>query len=44
MNKGNIIEKFTESIIEAIKLAFPQQYKDSIILFIMKKMIKIILI
>ena len=37
MNKGNTTEKFTESIMEAIKLAFPQQYKDSIILFVMKQ-------
>ena len=32
--KGNAIEKFCESIIEAIKLGFPQDYKTSNILFI----------
>ena len=35
--KGNAIEKFTESIIEAIKLGFPQDYKTSIILFIVNE-------
>ena len=33
----NNIEKFAESIYEAIKLAFPQQYKESIIVFIIQK-------
>ena len=33
---GNI-EKFAESMVEAIKLAFPQQYKDSIIIFVVYK-------
>ena len=33
---GNI-EKFAESMVEAIKLAFPQQYKDSIIIFVVQK-------
>ena len=32
-NKGNTIEKISEAIIEAIKLAFPQEYKDSFIIF-----------
>ena len=36
-NKGNEIEKFTEAIIEAIKLAFPQDYKSSSILFIVNE-------
>ena len=36
-NKGNAIEKFTEAIIEAIKLAFPQDYKTSNILFIVNE-------
>ena len=31
------IEKFAESMHEAIKLAFPQQYKESIIVFIIQK-------
>ena len=35
--KGNAIEKFTEAIIEAIKLAFPQDYKTSNILFIVNE-------
>ena len=33
----NNIEKFAESINEAIKLAFPQQYKESIVIFIIQK-------
>ena len=36
-NKGNEIEKFSEAIIEAIKLAFPQDYKSSNILFIVNE-------
>ena len=36
-NKGIAIEKFTEAIIEAIKLAFPQDYKTSNILFIVNE-------
>ena len=36
-NKGNEIEKFSEAIIEAIKLAFPQDYKTSSILFIVNE-------
>ena len=36
-NKGNEIEKFSEAIIEAIKLAFPQDYKSSSILFIVNE-------
>ena len=36
-NKGNEIEKFNEAIIEAIKLAFPQDYKTSNILFIVNE-------
>ena len=36
-NKGNEIEKFSEAIIEAIKLAFPQDYKTSNILFIVNE-------
>ena len=36
-NKGNEIEKFTDAIIEAIKLAFPQDYKTSSILFIVNE-------
>ena len=35
--KGNAIEKFTEAIMEAIKLAFPQDYKNSYILFIVNE-------
>ena len=31
------IEKFAESMVEAIKLAFPQQYQDSIIVFVVQK-------
>ena len=33
-NKGNTIEKISEAIIEAIKLAFPQNYKDYVIVFV----------
>ena len=36
-NKGNTIEKISEAIIEAIKLAFPQIYKDSILVFVTHK-------
>jgi len=36
-NKLNTIEKFSESILEAIKLAFPQVYKDTIIVFVVNK-------
>jgi len=36
-NKGNEIEKFSDAIIEAIKLAFPQDYKSSNILFIVNE-------
>ena len=36
-NKGNEIEKFSDAIIEAIKLAFPQDYKTSNILFIVNE-------
>ena len=35
--KGNAIEKFTEAIMEVIKLAFPQDYKNSYILFIVNE-------
>ena len=35
--KGNAIEKFTEAIMETIKLAFPQDYKNSYILFIVNE-------
>jgi len=35
--KGNAIEKFSEAIIEAIKLGFPQDYKTSNILFIVNE-------
>ena len=31
------IEKFAESMHEAVKLAFPQQYKESIIVFVIQK-------
>ena len=31
------IEKFAEAMVEAIKLGFPQQYKDSIIVFVTQK-------
>ena len=36
-NKGNTIERFSESIMEAIQLAFPQEYKTSNILFIVNE-------
>jgi glutathione synthase len=36
-NKGNTIEKISEAIIEAIKLAFPQDYKTSVVVFITQK-------
>ena len=36
-NKGNEIEKFSDALIEAIKLAFPQDYKSSNILFIVNE-------
>ena len=36
-NKGNTIEKITEAIMEAIKLAFPQAFKDSVIVFVTNK-------
>ena len=36
-NKGNTIEKVSEAILEAIKLAFPQGYKDSVIVFVTQK-------
>ena len=36
-NKGNTIEKISEAIMEAIKLAFPQEYKDTIIIFVTQK-------
>ena len=36
-NKGNTVEKISEAIMEAIKLAFPQSYKDYIIVFITQK-------
>ena len=31
------VEKFSEAMVEAIKLGFPQQYKDSIIIFVIQK-------
>jgi len=31
------VEKFADSMVEAIKLGFPQQYKDSIIVFVVPK-------
>ena len=31
------VDKFTEAMVEAIKLGFPQQYKDSIIIFVIQK-------
>ena len=31
------VQKFTEAMVEAIKLGFPQQYKDSIIIFVIQK-------
>ena len=36
-NKGNTIEKISEAIIEAIKLAFPQNYKDYVVVFVTQK-------
>ncbi len=36
-NKGNTIEKFAESILEAIKLAFPQDYKTSVVVFVVNE-------
>lgn len=36
-NKGNSIEKFSESILEAIKLAFPQEYKTSVVVFVVNQ-------
>ena len=36
-NKGNTIEKIAEAITEAIKLAFPQDYKTSVLLFVTQK-------
>ena len=36
-NKGNTIEKIAEAIIEAIKLAFPQDYKTSLLVFVTQK-------
>jgi glutathione synthase len=36
-NKGNTIEKISEAILEAIKLAFPQIYKDTVIVFVTQK-------
>ena len=36
-NKGNTIEKISEAFIEAIKLAFPQDYKTSVVVFITQK-------
>ena len=31
------VDKFTEAMVEGIKLGFPQQYKDSIIIFVVQK-------
>ena len=31
------VDKFTEAMVEGIKLGFPQQYKDSIIVFVIQK-------
>ena len=36
-NKGNTVEKFTRAIIEAIKLAFPHDYANSYVLFIVNE-------
>ena len=36
-NKGNTVEKFTRAIIEAIKLAFPHDYSNSYVLFIVNE-------
>jgi len=36
-NKGNTTEKISEAIIEAIKLAFPQDYKNYVIVFVTEK-------
>ena len=36
-NKGNTIEKISEAIMESIKLAFPQVYKDTVIAFVTHK-------
>ena len=36
-NKLNTIEKISEAILEAIKLAFPQIYKDTVIIFTINK-------
>ena len=36
-NKGNTIERIREAIIEAIKLAFPQEYANYVIIFVSNK-------
>ena len=36
-NKGNTVEKISEAILEAIKLAFSQIYKDYIVVFVTQK-------
>ena len=36
-NKGNTIQKISEAIIESIKLAFPQDYKTSVVVFVSQK-------
>ena len=36
-DKGNTVEKVIEAIIEAIKLAFPQDYKNFVIVFVSQK-------
>lgn len=37
MTKGSSVEKFSEAIIEAIKLAFGQNYKDTAMVFVINK-------
>ena len=36
-DKGNTVEKVTEAIIEAVKLAFPQEYKNYVIVLVSQK-------
>ena len=42
-DKGNTIEKFSKAIIEAIKLAFPHDYTNSYVLFIVNEEQKLLL-
>ncbi len=36
LEKANTVEKFSESMVEGIKLAFPQNYKDTLIVFVIQ--------